>query len=165
MSQQRAIVQIGIVVADARHAIREYARLLGIREWHINHVDSANGIGRRFRATDGDITVKATIAWADIAGIEIELIEPNDETSPYARYLRESGPGVHHVMLATDDYDADVGSLEENGVPTLLSGELQATRFQLFDSGDSLGTIIELARGGALIPDETIVVDEQAGAS
>jgi catechol 2,3-dioxygenase-like lactoylglutathione lyase family enzyme len=160
MSKQRAIVQIGIVVTDARRAIREYARLLGIRSWHINHVDSANGIGQRFREADSDITVNATIAWTEIAGIEIELIEPNDESSLYARYLRESGPGVHHIMFATDNYDADVSSLKEDGVPVMLSGELQATEFQLFDSRATLGTIVELARGDALIPDETIVVED-----
>jgi catechol 2,3-dioxygenase-like lactoylglutathione lyase family enzyme len=160
MSDQRSIVQIGIVVADVRHSIRKYGRLLGIRRWHINQVDSANGIGRHFRTVEGDITVKATIAWADVTGIESELIEPNDETSPYARYLRECGPGVHHIMFATDDYDADVGSLEEHGVPVLLSGELQATDFQLFDSRATLGTFIELARGDALVPDETIVIED-----
>jgi catechol 2,3-dioxygenase-like lactoylglutathione lyase family enzyme len=160
MSRQRAIVQVGIVVADARRATREYSRLLGIRRWHINHVDSANGVGRRFRSADGDTTVKATIAWTSIAGVEIELIEPNDETSPYATYLRESGPGVHHIMVATDDYDADVSSLVEGGVPILLSGELQATEFQLFDSRATLGTIIEVARGGALVPDETIADED-----
>lgn len=63
-------------------------------------------------------------------------------------------------MFATDDYYADVNSLEEDGVPVMLSGELQATEFQLFDSRATLGTIVELARGDALIPDETIVVED-----
>lgn len=160
-----AVVQIGIVVADARKAANEYARLLGLRKWHINRVDTRRGVGRNFRTAGGDIPVKATIAWTNIGDIEIELIEPNDEASPYATYLRESGPGVHHIMLAADDYDAAVDSLEERGVPILLSGELQATEFHLFDSRATLGTIIELARGGSLIPDETIAVDDQIATS
>jgi 4-hydroxyphenylpyruvate dioxygenase-like putative hemolysin len=160
MDHTGAVVQIGIVVANVQNAVREYGRLLGIRKWHINHVDTSNGIGRNFRTADGDIPVKATIAWTEVGDLEIELIEPHDDTSPYATYLRESGPGVHHIMLATNDYDADVSSLEERGVPTLLSGELQTTAFRLFDSRDSLGTIIELAHGGALIPEETVVVND-----
>ena len=68
-------------------------------------------------------------------------------------------------MLAADDYNADVDSLKERGVPILLSGELQDTEFRLFDSRTTLGTIIELARGGSLIPDETIAVDDQIATS
>ncbi len=160
MSDTGAVVQIGIVVADARKAASEYARLLGLREWHINHVDTSKGIGRNFRSAEGEIHVKATVAWSTIGDIEIELIEPNDEASPYAVYLRESGPGVHHIMLAAADYDAEVDSLEKRGVPVLLSGELQSTAFHLFDTRAALGTFIELARGGALLPDDTIVIDD-----
>jgi catechol 2,3-dioxygenase-like lactoylglutathione lyase family enzyme len=160
MKSSHAVIQVGIVVADARKAANEYARLLGLRNWHVNQVDTSEGIGRKFRSADGDIPVRATIAWAEIGGIEIELIEPNDDTSPYAVYLRESGPGVHHIMFSTGDYDADVRSLEESCVPVLLSGELQETRFQLFDTRDRLGTIIELAEGGTLVPDENFVVED-----
>ena len=165
MTCTQAVIQIGIVVADARKAANEYARLLGLREWHINRVDTRRGVGRNFRTADGDISVKATIAWTNIGDIEFELIEPNDEASPYATYLRESGPGVHHIMLAADDYGSDVDALEKRGVPILLSGELQDTEFHLFDCRATFGTIIELARGGSLIPDETIVVDDQTASS
>ena len=160
-----AVVQIGIVVADARKAASEYGRLLGLRKWYINRVDTNAGVGRNFRTAEGEIPVKATIAWTNIGDIEIELIEPNDESSPYARYLRESGPGVHHIMLAAEDYGTDVDSLEKGGVPILLSGELQGTGFHLFDSRATLGTIVELARGGALTPDETIVMDDDVATS
>ena len=35
----------------------------------------------------------------------------------------------------------------------LAGGELQQTRFKLFDTRDSLGLICEIATGGELIPD------------
>lgn len=156
-----AIVQIGIVVADVDEAIRHYANLLGIRDWNINQVDSDKGDGRDFRSAEGEISVKAKIAWTNIGDIELELIEPQDRTSTYAEFLRNSGPGVHHVMLNTGGFDRDVTALRDSGLRTLLSGELQATKFQLFDSRAELGTIIELAEGGALLPDESIVVDDR----
>jgi catechol 2,3-dioxygenase-like lactoylglutathione lyase family enzyme len=160
MKSSRAIIQVGIVVADARKAAKEYARLLGLRDWHINQVDTSEGIGLNFRSADGDIPVRATIAWAEIGGIEIELIEPNDDTSPYAVFLRESGPGVHHLMFSTGDHDADVRSLEASRVPVILAGELQETTFRLFDTRERLGTIMELAEGGSLRPDESFVVED-----
>jgi methylmalonyl-CoA/ethylmalonyl-CoA epimerase len=34
-----------------------------------------------------------------------ELIEPLDEDGIYARFLAEKGEGVHHVAVATPDFD------------------------------------------------------------
>ncbi len=160
MNGTGAVVQIGIVVPDARKAAAQYARLLGLCDWQINHVDTANGIGRNFRSHDREVTVKALIAWANIGDVEIELIEPQDDSSPYAEFLHRSGPGVHHIMLAMDDFESDSRSLQDGGVPVLLSGELQATRFRLFDSRDTLGTIVEVAAGGSLVPDDAIAMND-----
>jgi hypothetical protein len=160
MNSTGAVVQIGIVVPDARKAAVQYARLLGLREWKINQVDTANGVGRNFRSRDREVTVKALIAWTNIGDVEIELIEPQDDSSPYARFLHESGPGVHHIMLAMGDFESDSQSLQDGAIPPLLSGELQATRFRLFDSRDTLGTIVEIAAGGSLVPDDAIDVDD-----
>ncbi len=34
-----------------------------------------------------------------------ELIEPLDEEGIYARFLAEKGEGIHHVAVATPDFD------------------------------------------------------------
>lgn len=160
MNGYGAVVQIGIVVTDARKAAVQYGRLLGLRDWQINQVDTANDIGRNFRSRDREVTVKALIAWTTVGGVEIELIEPQDESSPYAEFLNESGPGVHHIMFAMDDFESDSRALQDGGVPLLLSGELQATRFRLFDSREALGTIVEVAAGGSLVPDDSIIMND-----
>jgi len=157
MSEARinGIVQIGILVRNVDEAVRQYAKLLGVGDWNINYVDTENGKGQNFRTANSEVAVKAKIAWATIGGVELELIEPQDTTSVYAQHLESHGPGVHHVMFGTDDYDRTAGSLKEGGVERILSGELQATRFQLFDTRDTLGLISELAEGDALVPDES----------
>jgi len=152
------IVQIGILVRNADDAVRQYAKLFGISDWNINHVDTENGKGQNFRTASSDVVVKAKIAWATIGGIEIELIEPQDTTSIYAQHLETHGPGVHHVMFGSDDYDRSVDSLTDCGVERILSGELQATRFQLFDTRNTLGLISEFAEGDALVPDESLKI-------
>ena len=150
------VVQIGILVRNADEAVRQYARLLGITDWNINHVDTENGIGQNFRIAKNDVAIKAKIAWTTIGGIELELIEPQDATSIYAEHLESHGPGVHHVMFGTGDYGGTVAALDGCGVERILSGELQSTRFQLFDTRDALGLISEFAEGDALVPDESL---------
>lgn len=149
------VVQIGILVRNVDEAVQQYAKLLGVSDWNINFVDTAKGKGRNFRSAENDVAVKAKIAWATIGGVELELIEPQDTTSIYAQHLETHGPGVHHVMFGTDDYDRTTSSLDDSGVERILSGELQATRFQLFDTQNALGLISEFAEGDALVPDES----------
>jgi methylmalonyl-CoA/ethylmalonyl-CoA epimerase len=149
------VVQIGILVRNVDDAVRQYAKLFGIGDWNINYVDTENAKGQNFRTAKNKVAVKAKIAWATIGGVELELIEPQDTTSIYAEHLESHGPGVHHVMFGTSDYDGTVASLNGCGVEKIVSGELQATRFQLFDTRDTLGLISEFAEGDALVPDES----------
>ena len=63
-------------------------------------------------------------------------------------------PGIHHVMLATPDYEKCSATMAKNGVGLIGGGELQQTRFQMFDTEKDLGFLCEIAEGGELIPDK-----------
>lgn len=154
MPEVNDIVQIGVVVRSADEAVQHYARLIGVTTWNINYVDTDSGKGRNFRIDGNEVSVKAKIAWTKIGNIEHELIEPRDETSIFSEYLRNQGPGVHHLMFGTNDCDRAVERLRGCGVARILSGELQETRFQLFDTCDMLGTNSEFAEGDELLPEE-----------
>ena len=149
-----AIVQIGIVVPSVDAATKNYATLLGITDWNINHVDTDQGKGRNFRVGGKEAAVKAKIAWTNIGDIELELIEPQDDSSVYAEYLRNHGPGVHHLMFGSDDYQRTVENMHRHGVESTVTGELQATEFCLFDTQQMLGTTCEFATGDPLTPDD-----------
>jgi Glyoxalase/Bleomycin resistance protein/Dioxygenase superfamily len=50
------------------------------------------------------------------SGFRIEVIEPLDDRSPYARALAERGGGhVHHVRFDVADYDSTREQLEAAG--------------------------------------------------
>jgi 4-hydroxyphenylpyruvate dioxygenase-like putative hemolysin len=150
------VIQIGIIVRSAEDTARQYRDLLGITDWHFNEVDTEKGKGANFRSRGEPIKAKALIAWTQLGNVELELIEPKDDDSIYAEFLRERGPGIHHVMFATGDYDACQDRMQANGIATLVSGELQNTRFQLFDTVDALGVISEIADGDALVPERSL---------
>ena len=147
------IAQIGIVVADAESTADRYRSLLGIDDWRVNYVDSAEGVGT-FIQNGTPTEVSAKIVWADVGGVEIELIEPlRSDKSAFAEFLATQGPGVHHVMLRTASYRQGRDRLASSGMSLLLEGEQQNARFCLFDSIAELGTIVEFAEGGELEAD------------
>jgi methylmalonyl-CoA epimerase len=47
----------------------------------------------------------------------LEILEPFEEESPFARYIAERGEGLHHLALWSDDVEAQVAALRESGVP------------------------------------------------
>jgi methylmalonyl-CoA/ethylmalonyl-CoA epimerase len=151
-----SVIQIGIVVSDVNKAIECYRDVLQVKKWHINHVDTAIGKGGNFHNNGHPIQARARIAWANIGNVELELIEPQDEQSPYAEFLREHGPGIHHVMLGARNYDRCVNHMAKQNIAAVGGGELQNTRFQMFDTQGLLGFICEIAEGDPLVPDHTI---------
>lgn len=48
--------------------------------------------------------------------VTFELLEPRDEAHTVAKFLREHGPGLHHVSLAVDDLPAALARSRDAGV-------------------------------------------------
>ncbi len=150
------IIQIGVVVDNVDATVTKYRELLDLHDWHINYVDTESGKGSNFRKGKAPVPAKAKIAWINIGNVELEIIEPQDEDSVYSQFLRDKGPGVHHVMFATPNYDQCAERMAGNSIAVLGSGELQHTRFQMFDTQECLGLICEIAEGDPLVPDESL---------
>ena len=151
-----SVIQIGIVVSDVNKAIECYRDLLQVKKWNINQVDTAIGKGGNFHKNGKPIQTKAKIAWADFGKVELELIEPQDQYSIYSDFLKEHGPGIHHVMLGTSNYATCLDHMDRQNIAAIGSGELQGTRFRMFDTQQLLGFICEIAEGDPLVPDQTL---------
>ncbi len=151
-----AIIQLGVVVRDVDHCVARYGELLGWQDWHFNTVDTARGKGRNFTFAGKPIEARARIAWTVIGQLELELIEPQDDSGIYAEFLRQKGPGLHHVMIEAPDFHSTLAGFAAQSCDVLASGELQKTRFALIDTLDDLGMLIEIAEGGPLLPDSSI---------
>jgi methylmalonyl-CoA/ethylmalonyl-CoA epimerase len=52
-------------------------------------------------------------------GTFLELISPNEDSSPIAKSLAKLGEGIHTVAFAVDDQKATVAELDGKGVRTL----------------------------------------------
>jgi Glyoxalase/Bleomycin resistance protein/Dioxygenase superfamily len=79
-----------------------------------------------------------------IGRVQWELIQPLDNEGMYARFLAEKGEGVHHVALATRDFDKVIAKEAERGHDLVGSGELGGTRVAYLATDRNLGVITEI---------------------
>lgn len=147
------ILQIGLIVDDVEQTVRKYRQVLGLQPWNINYVDTRNGLGNNFKKAGRAIEIKAKIAWFQLGNVEIEIIEPLDQDNVYYDQLASQGPGLHHIMFEPVEFDQCDRQLREQGHTAIGEGELQQTRFKLFDCKEDLGFICEIAEGEPLVPD------------
>ena len=94
---------IGMVVASIDEAIAFYQQAYGLSEWE--------RISLPERMAD--------IAVLHLPGTIVELIAPTDERAAFAKFLRERGPGLHHIAYRVENVDAALATLVERGVPLI----------------------------------------------
>lgn len=92
----------------------------------------------------------------------LEVIQPVDESSPFARSIAERGEGLHHVALWSTDVAADVAKLRAAGVPLEdreprdgFTGRLSYLHASAFD-----GALIEVVEPEAALSVGTAAVEE-----
>ena len=71
--------------------------------------------------------------------VTVELIEPVDQESPWAEFLRERGEGIFSLVFTVKDFDAHVERLAAEGMPIYHRGEYGSGRYAYFESQDKLG--------------------------
>lgn len=97
------IDHIGFVVADVDAAIAYYREAFGITEWERIALPARH----------------ADIGVAYVGETFIELIAPTSDEASFARFLREKGPGLHHIAYLVDDIAASLDTLRARGVPLI----------------------------------------------
>src|SRR5262249_11380112 len=107
------VLQIAIVVRDVDASVRTYEDDYGIGPWEIHEFHP--GDVEDLVKDDRPAQYGMRIAIATIGRVEWELIEPLDDRSNYAEFLRSKGEGVHHIQVAVDDYDVALNALREKG--------------------------------------------------
>jgi methylmalonyl-CoA/ethylmalonyl-CoA epimerase len=143
-------MQIGIVVRDLDAALRRYVDDYGIGPWQVHEFDPETAkdmheysqpVGRSWR---GAVTRFATTM---IGQVMWELIEPLEEDSVWARFLAEKGEGVHHIALATPNFDEAVAEQAERGNDLILSGTFSGVKLAYLPTDRDLGVITEIFSG------------------
>jgi methylmalonyl-CoA/ethylmalonyl-CoA epimerase len=124
---------VSIVVPDIEAAARQLREKYGL------------AVGERMVNAEQGVR----LAYVDMPGARIELMEPARADSPVAKFLaRNPKGGIHHFSLSVDDVDRTAREFGQNGVRVLGDGKPQhnvaGARIAFIHPGDFLGALVEL---------------------
>jgi catechol 2,3-dioxygenase-like lactoylglutathione lyase family enzyme len=74
--------------------------------------------------------------------LTIELLEPLDDRSIWAKFIAEKGEGIHHLAFGVSNYDEMVETLQGQGHPLLVAAVFEGCRWCYFDTSPG-GAVIE----------------------
>jgi methylmalonyl-CoA epimerase len=132
MPSVRALDHIAIATDDLEESLRFWRDSLGLTP---SHTEDLPDRGIR-------------VAFLPIGDTRIELITPLRDDSEVSGFLSKRGGGIHHLAFRTDDVDADVEELKDQGVR--LTSDKAAPgahdcRVAFIHPKASKGTLIELS--------------------
>ncbi|MDZ7843958.1 MAG: methylmalonyl-CoA epimerase [Anaerolineales bacterium] len=129
MMDMIGINHVAVVVENLEESLSFWEGKLGLNLDHIETVES----------------MAVRIAMLPLGDSKIELVEPVGSDSGIARFLRERGPGLHHLCLEVEDVQVKLHQLSEQGVR--LIDEVP----QRMDDGRQLAFLHPRSTGGVLI--------------
>lgn len=88
------------------------------------------------------------IAFMEVGGTHIELLEPTDTESGIAKYLEKRGAGLHHVCIEVESIEASMQRLREHGVELInehpKTRENDGIRYCFIHPKSAGGVLVEL---------------------
>jgi methylmalonyl-CoA/ethylmalonyl-CoA epimerase len=144
-------MQIGIVVRDLDAAIRHYEEDFGIGPWN-SHQFTPEEV-KEWQEHGKPVKPAATrFAAAMVGRVQWELIQPLDDTSIFAQFLAEKGEGVHHIAVATPDYEQTLADEAKRGnelmMSCVLGGQYDGIKVAYLGTQPNLGVTLEVFNFG-----------------
>lgn len=130
------IDHVGYAVADLDAAIQLHTEVFG---WRLVH-----------RETNHDQGVAEAMLVTGDAGptsAQLQLLAPLNDTSPIAKFLERSGPGVQQVCYRVEDLDSVCATLTARGVRLLYAEPKAGTagsRINFIHPKDAGGVLVEI---------------------
>lgn len=125
------INHIAIVVQNINEALEFWHDALGL---DLNHVQAMP-------------EHESVVAFLTSGESEVELVTPTTDNSGIARYLRNRGPGVHHICLEVDDIQGMLNHLKQKDI-TLINEAPQVSKdgkkYAFIHPESAQGVLVEL---------------------
>jgi catechol 2,3-dioxygenase-like lactoylglutathione lyase family enzyme len=144
LAGNNVINQIAFVVRDIELASEAFAHLLGIPKpnWFLTGNREISKVTFRGQPSDS----RSKLVFMNTPTVQIELIEPDQESGVMREFLDTVGEGIHHFAFDVDSIKDKLPVFEENGYPLLQSGEFTSSdgRYVYVDTLKSHKTLMEL---------------------
>ena len=95
----KKIEHIGIAVKNLEQSNELYAKLLGVKHYKTEFVNSES--------------VKTS--FFKIGESKIELLQATDPESPIAKFIEKRGEGMHHLAFDVDNIEVEIKRLKKEG--------------------------------------------------
>lgn len=135
------ILQVGIVVRDCYASMKTYTEKYSIGPWAI--YDFTPDTVQDMSVLGKPQEYAMRLALTTVGNVELELIEPLDDKSDYAKFLKERGEGVHHLGVEVDEPEKAEQLFQAKGVGNLQAGRWRDTTYTYFETQKDLATILE----------------------
>lgn len=116
------VAQVGFIVKDVEASKRKWAEFLGVEVPPTQPIGDYAVTGTVFQ---GEPAPKAYcwMAFFDVGpGVQLELIQPNEEPSTWRNFLDEHGEGMHHIAFQVKDSAKQVANAEAAGLKLVQHG-------------------------------------------
>jgi hypothetical protein len=133
------LFQQAFVVGDLEAAQAALAPVLGIARWASLPPASLPYVYR-----GEEVECALGLAFGRSGDVQIELLAPVSGCGLHVDFLRDRGPGAHHLGFLVGDLDEERAAAEAAGVDVVMRGEFGSLRFAYLDTWDALGTYLEL---------------------
>lgn len=127
----KGLDHVAIVVSDTGAALQVWVDKLGLPVLYSETVQDG-----RLRLTH-----------LSFGNTELQLVQPLVDDHPLTAWLREHGPGLHHLCLAVDDVTEAMAALPTHGLaPARLEPHqgTQGRRAVFVDAAGTDGVLVEL---------------------
>jgi catechol 2,3-dioxygenase-like lactoylglutathione lyase family enzyme len=140
--------QVGIVVEDANSAALSFAKVFGadpveVLDW------PAAGFDPESYYYGKPAHWKMRVGFFQIGNLQWELIQPLEGPNIFADFLKEHGPGLHHIRFTEPDFDQHAAALQAAGIPMISNGKgiHKVSRWAYFDTRAVLnGYLLEMRK-------------------
>ncbi len=126
----KKVMQVGLVVKDLDASVRKQWDEFGIGPWAIYEFDPARMKNLTVRGKPVEHAMRMALAM--IGDVMWELIQPLDDKSIYAEFLKEHGEGIHHILFGVDDFHGAEARLRAKGHEVFQGGEIGDIPYALF---------------------------------
>lgn len=136
------LAQVAMGVRDIEAASRRWAAAFGVDVPPVIEVDSGDKVRMRYRGVASEARVR--LAFFDLGGVQLELVEPVGENSAWEEGLARNGESVHHLAFWTENMVQSAEDLKAHGVTLIQRGDMGEGQYAYFDAYEPFGCMIEL---------------------
>jgi len=105
------------------------------------------GLGLEEEGREDVEEARTRVAMFPVGESRIELLEAMGEDSPVGKFLKNRGPGIHHLCFEVDDIEAECARLRAAGMRLLYDAPrpgAHGSRVMFIHPKDTGGVLLEL---------------------